>query len=86
MPTLVLFWAAFVLTRPLGATVGDFLTKPVAKGGLNLGTALSSSVLLAVLVGLTTRMTLKARADRQELAEYENRARWRGGRLVTGRG
>ena len=31
-----LFWAAFILTRPLGATVGDFLDKPVAKGGLEL--------------------------------------------------
>ena len=29
-----LFWAAFILTRPLGATVGDFLDKPIAKGGL----------------------------------------------------
>ena len=31
----LLFWAAFILTRPLGATVGDFLDKPVAQGGLN---------------------------------------------------
>ena len=33
-----LFWIAFVLTRPFGATFGDFLTKPIAKGGLNFGT------------------------------------------------
>src|SRR5205085_7740530 len=32
---VLLFWAAFILTRPLGATVGDFLDKPVAKGGLS---------------------------------------------------
>ena len=32
----VLFWAAFILTRPLGAVVGDFLDKPIAKGGLDL--------------------------------------------------
>ncbi|MFF0067154.1 hypothetical protein ACFYRC_37785, partial [Streptomyces sp. NPDC005279] len=43
---------AFVLTRPLGATAGDFLTKPIAKGGLDLGTMGSSAVLLAVLIGL----------------------------------
>ncbi|MET7696422.1 hypothetical protein [Streptomyces sp. NPDC005485] len=49
---VLLFWIAFVLTRPLGATAGDFLTKPVAKGGLVLGTAGSSAVLLAVLAGL----------------------------------
>ncbi|MEU5434939.1 hypothetical protein AB0G73_16410 [Streptomyces sp. NPDC020719] len=52
VPNVLLFWIAFVLTRPLGATVGDFLTKPVAKGGLDLGTAGSSGVLLAVLLGL----------------------------------
>ncbi|WP_330339986.1 COG4705 family protein [Streptomyces sp. NBC_00557] len=52
VPNVLLFWIAFVLTRPLGATAGDFLTKPVAKGGLNLGTAGSSAVLLAVLLGL----------------------------------
>ncbi|MFJ9173962.1 hypothetical protein [Streptomyces sp. NPDC102360] len=52
VPNVLLFWPAFVLTRPLGATAGDFLTKPAAKGGLDLGTAGSSAVLLAVLVGL----------------------------------
>ncbi|MEU1199776.1 hypothetical protein ABZ446_26610 [Streptomyces sp. NPDC005813] len=49
---VLLFWIAFVLTRPLGATAGDFLTKPVAKGGLDLGTEGSSAVLVAVLFGL----------------------------------
>jgi uncharacterized membrane-anchored protein len=52
VPNVLLFWIAFVLTRPLGATAGDFLTKPVAKGGLDLGTAGSSAVLLAILFGL----------------------------------
>jgi uncharacterized membrane-anchored protein len=52
MPNVILFWLAFVLTRPLGATAGDFLTKPVAKGGLALGTLGSSLVLLAVLFGM----------------------------------
>ncbi|GAB3174898.1 membrane protein [Streptomyces incanus] len=52
VPNVLLFWFAFVLTRPLGATAGDFLTKPVAKGGLDLGTAGSSAILLAILVGL----------------------------------
>jgi uncharacterized membrane-anchored protein len=45
----LLFWLAFVLTRPLGATVGDLFTKPIAKGGLNLGTLGSSIVLTSVL-------------------------------------
>ncbi|KIZ19211.1 membrane protein [Streptomyces natalensis] len=52
VPNVLLFWIAFVLTRPLGATAGDFLTKPLAKGGLDLGTAGSSAVLLTVLIGL----------------------------------
>lgn len=49
---VVLFWIAFVLTRPFGATFGDLLTKPLEKGGLNLGTAGSSMVLAALLIGL----------------------------------
>ncbi|WP_405863901.1 hypothetical protein [Streptomyces sp. NBC_00005] len=61
VPNVLLFWIAFVLTRPLGATAGDFLTKPVAKGGLNLGTAGSSAVLLAVLVGLMAYAQLQER-------------------------
>jgi uncharacterized membrane-anchored protein len=40
-----LFWAAFILTRPLGAAVGDFLDKPVAKGGLDFSRPLASAVL-----------------------------------------
>jgi uncharacterized membrane-anchored protein len=47
---VVLFWVAFVLTRPFGATFGDVLTKPAAAGGLDLGTIGSSIVLAAVLV------------------------------------
>src|SRR3954470_20755258 len=61
VPNVLLFWIAFVPTRPLGATAGDFLTKPVAKGGLNLGTAGSSAVLLAVLVGLMAYAQLQER-------------------------
>jgi len=52
LPTVLLFWAAFVLTRPLGATLGDFLTKPLAKGGLNLGTLPASLVLAVLVIGL----------------------------------
>ncbi len=48
----LLFWAAFVLTRPLGAVVGDFLDKPVAKGGLNLDRYAASGVLLAAIIAI----------------------------------
>ena len=47
---VLLFWAAFVLTRPFGATLGDLLTKPHAKGGLDFGTIGSSAVLAVILV------------------------------------
>ena len=47
-----LFWAAFILTRPLGATVGDWLDKPLGKGGLELSRPLASAVLAIVIVAL----------------------------------
>jgi uncharacterized membrane-anchored protein len=61
IPNVLLFWIAFVLTRPLGATAGDFLTKPVAKGGLDLGTTGSSAVLLALLLGLMAHAQMRER-------------------------
>lgn len=48
----VLFWAAFILTRPLGAVVGDFLDKPHAQGGLALSRYTASLSLLVVIVAL----------------------------------
>jgi uncharacterized membrane-anchored protein len=47
-----LFWAAFILTRPLGAVVGDFLDKPVAAGGLELSRYTASAVLFALIVAM----------------------------------
>jgi len=47
-----LFWAAFILTRPLGATVGDFLDKPVAKGGLELSRPLATIALTVAIIVL----------------------------------
>jgi uncharacterized membrane-anchored protein len=49
---VLLFWAAFILTRPLGATVGDFLDKPLAKGGLALSRPIASLVMLVAIVVL----------------------------------
>ncbi len=56
----LLFWAAFILTRPLGATVGDFLDKPLASGGLNLGRFAASVVLAAAMVGLVLLLPQRA--------------------------
>ena len=52
---VLLFWAAFILTRPLGAAVGDFLDKPLDKGGLEFSRPLASAMLaiaIAVLIAL----------------------------------
>ena len=57
IPSSVLFWAAYVLTRPLGATLGDTLTKPHAQGGLELGrisSSLSMAALMIVGIGLVS--------------------------------
>ena len=47
---VLLFWAAFILTRPFGATLGDFLDKPVSAGGLNFSRPLASAVIAAFII------------------------------------
>lgn len=57
---VALFWIAFIFTRPFGATFGDLLTKPIAKGGFDLGTQYASLVCLVLmtgLIGLSVRRT-----------------------------
>jgi uncharacterized membrane-anchored protein len=57
---VALFWAAFILTRPLGAMVGDFLDKPTADGGLNLSRPLASAVIAAFIVALIVLLPQRA--------------------------
>ena len=64
---VVLFWLAFVLTRPFGATFGDLLTKPVEKGGLNLGTIGSSAILFAILIVLIVISIRKINAGKNNI-------------------
>jgi uncharacterized membrane-anchored protein len=59
----LLFWAAFILTRPLGAVVGDFLDKPLIKGGLALDRYMASAFLFAFI--LAAILIFKQRAARQ---------------------
>jgi uncharacterized membrane-anchored protein len=47
---VLLFWAAFILTRPLGATIGDFFDKPIEKGGLDVSRPLASAILAAIIL------------------------------------
>lgn len=57
---VALFWCAFILTRPLGATVGDFLDKPLAKGGLEMSRPLATAVLAGVIVMLIAVLPQRA--------------------------
>jgi uncharacterized membrane-anchored protein len=66
---LVLFWLAFVLIRPFGATFGDFMTKPLAKGGLDFGAVGSSAVLAGLLIAMLLCSGIKARAKLASVAK-----------------
>ena len=57
---VALFWAAFILTRPLGATVGDFLDKPIADGGLAFSRPLATAVLAVAIVALVAVLPQRA--------------------------
>jgi uncharacterized membrane-anchored protein len=65
----LLFWSAFILTRPLGATVGDFLDKPIADGGLAFGRFYASAILAALIIGLI--VVLPQRAGKHPAAIQE---------------
>ncbi len=66
---VALFWAAFILTRPLGATVGDFLDKPVAKGGLELSRPIASLVLAVAIILLM--LLIRQRPGRHPIGAAE---------------
>ncbi len=72
IPRVFLFWLAFVLTRPFGATFGDLFTKPLGSGGLGVGTIDSSILLLAVLGGCMAYTTWQHyRGLRQQVSPVE---------------
>ena len=57
---VALFWLAFILTRPLGATVGDFLDKPLNHGGLSLSRPIASLVIALFIIGCVALLPQKA--------------------------
>ncbi len=71
MPRSVLFWAAYVLTRPLGATLGDVLTKPNADGGLNLSRIMSSLVIAVIMTIIIASTSLRKRGWRHVAIETQ---------------
>ncbi|MEU1088771.1 hypothetical protein ABZ401_18400 [Streptomyces sp. NPDC005892] len=68
------FWIAYVLTRPLGASIGDYLSQPTGDGGLGLGTVVTSALFLAVISGLVVYLSVtrkdvtRARSDARHTA------------------
>ncbi|MFF4826411.1 COG4705 family protein [Streptomyces sp. NPDC001312] len=65
------FWIAYILTRPLGASIGDYLSQPSADGGLGLGTVMTSALFLLVILGLVVYLS----ATRRDVIEPERNAR-----------
>ncbi len=63
---VLLFWIAFIFTRPFGATFGDFLTKPIASGGLNLPREYASLITLALLA---TALAVSTQMSRRQAAQ-----------------
>lgn len=65
---ILAFWVAYILTRPLGASLGDFLSQPVADGGLGLGTVGTSAIFLTAILALIISLTVR---QRKELASWQ---------------
>ncbi|MEU3844143.1 hypothetical protein AB0E88_29490 [Streptomyces sp. NPDC028635] len=61
------FWIAYILTRPLGASIGDYLSQPGGDGGLGLGTVVTSALFLTVILGLVVYLS----ATRRDVSEPE---------------
>ncbi len=62
---ILAFWIAYILTRPLGASIGDFLSQPRADGGLGLGTTVTSAIFLLTILGVVVFLTI-TKKDRIE--------------------
>lgn len=68
---ILAFWLVYILTRPLGASIGDYLSQDIANGGLGLGTVGTSAVFLVAIVGLVSYLTI-TRADAPPLTQEAN--------------
>ena len=66
---VLLFWAAFILTRPLGATVGDFFDKPFDQGGLNVSRPLATAIIAVFIVACITFIPQRAGIHPQRSAK-----------------
>lgn len=69
---IVLFWIAFIFTRPFGATFGDFLTKPISKGGLNFSRGIAASVTAGLMIAIMLITTENNRQNRISTKDASN--------------
>jgi len=65
------FWAAYIMTRPLGASIGDLMSQPKVDGGWGLGTTVTSLIFLATILALVVYLTI-TRVDLEEVEEDES--------------
>ncbi|MCZ0985502.1 hypothetical protein [Streptomyces diastatochromogenes] len=68
------FWIAYILTRPLGVSIGDYLSQPTGDGGVGLGTAVTSALFLSVILGLVVYLAV----PRKDVAQPQQTARHAG--------
>ncbi|MET7930670.1 hypothetical protein ABZT43_43680 [Streptomyces sp. NPDC005349] len=68
------FWIAYILTRPLGASIGDYLSQPTGDGGLGMGTVVTSVLFLAVILGLVVYLSV----TRKDVTQTQRAARHAG--------
>jgi uncharacterized membrane-anchored protein len=64
--SILTFWIAYILTRPLGASIGDLLSQPVANGGIGFGTFATSGLFLATIIGLVVFMMFRVKRQNAE--------------------
>jgi uncharacterized membrane-anchored protein len=81
---ILAFWIAYILTRPLGASIGDYLSQPRADGGLGLGTTVTSVVFLLTILAVVIYLTLsKVDLIEGEMGVVASRATRTGGRVLV---
>lgn len=84
MNSILSFWIIYVLTRPLGASIGDYLSQPANHGGLGLGATLTSAIFLVAILGIVVYLTTtKVDTIAPSAAAREAEAQERGGRWQT---
>ncbi len=66
LDAVLAFWLAYILTRPLGASIGDLLTQSTGDGGLGLGTTGTSALFLFTIVGLIVYLTVSGKDQPRE--------------------